>query len=342
MGLNKVINLAYGNSPIIGQKFTKIFGHGSPVSIEYNSTNYLPHQGLHELITGFSSFVERNLRISLYNYHGIVTCGASGGLNMIAHLAKKKGYDKVYYPAKHYYMYSPLIFKLHGFSVVEEEENNNVVVYEIPSNPLGEIDFSAFSGYKVVDLTYFSGSYLSTEDIYNTASRLNSFSPDVFVFSFGKLSGFNNLHLGFAFFKNKEDYSMAVGINKVASLIPSGITQHLVLNDIQRYMDDKWNIFWGDVNNFLTHNRVALCSSLSQLPINDLSIVGHNRGMFVTVKSTILRKMLEELGVAFVGGESLGLSFDYCRLNLAMIPFDSVAWKAIILQLKQKLNAQKE
>lgn len=319
----KILDLNWGHTPIIGQRYLEVFHPDESIAIKgYNFTNYPPLNGSSELLDTFKAFVKKYMGVSLDRYYGVVTNGAAQALNILAYTLKSQGVKEVFYPAGHYYSKVPLIFRANGISVgtdsaqLNQSVANRAIVSEVPSNPLAnKTVFSSSGNFCAVDLAYFTPTYLARSVMSSVALTINTLKPQCLIFSYGKMSGMNSLRVGFAFFANEADCQRALDYLAVTTLGVSWSAQLIVASDLKK---QEWDKFFEQTSMDLAQNRLILREAL--LSVRDkynLKFVGEEGGMFLTVRGKGLLEDLERAGIQVMSGDKFGLTKEYVRFSSA-------------------------
>lgn len=311
-----IIDLGWGHTPLLSNIYNTP-GVDIDLDIKNIDMNYWPYEGSKILIEDIKKMYKRVLGISLDNYKIILTEGASMALYLLGELLERKYVKNVSLPKYHYVKLPHLINAggLRPFSLTFSDEiifpRDSYRIVEIPSNPLGEV--KKLSGPNIaVDIAYLSPPY--ARDAKTIAASVGLNNCHAIIASFGKMTGFNSLRLGFLALKNSEDYDTLIQSVGYKTLGPSALSQSFLMYFINNIADN----FFKLAQEALGGQREQVIDFMKK---KGIEILSQDRGMFVV--AAFDQKIFDKLSkrVYLFSGTQFGMppknGTVFARINVA-------------------------
>lgn len=316
------IDLGWGHTPLISKVLVETYGDSiwpSPANYIFGY-DYLEYGGHHKVIENIKNFYKTHLHIDLSDFHVVLTEGASMALYLLGELAYKIGIANINLPTVHFIKTPELLndlgnrkFKFyHSESVIFGDDP--LVLVELPSNPLGFLSTDKInSEYKVaVDLAYFTPTYIGYAHVQNHGKKIEQ--ANFIIGSFGKMTGFNNLRIGFLAIKNQDYYHVVKKSIAHKTLGPSGLSQFIIMS----FLNQDPSEFFSKSQTLLSENRSILIEAAQKKGIEVVSNRG--AGMFVVFAVDHALKTRLEKRITFMYYDNwMSRSVDsvHIRLNAA-------------------------
>lgn len=284
MAMGQIIDLGWGHTPELYEVFRKTAANN--ISVQVSNSNYLPYPGNPNLVEAFKEFCGNVLNLNLEQYHILVVEGASRAITLTKLLLSHTEPVKT---RSHYYSKLPKLLNL----PLSFDISNKATFLEVPSNPLGHYDIVPSI---IMDLAYCSPTYFPDNNVYfNVVNQINKLSPEMLIFSFGKLTGYNNLRLGFIAIKSPVGFYYLTEVMAHSSLGASGLAQEYALQVLSKDKYDKWHDFFAEGRRVIDTARQMLIPVENAYKINGLD---NGIGMFrVWEISPEFHKKLSDSGI---------------------------------------------
>lgn len=330
--MHDVIDLGWGHTPLLSDIYKTA---NIPINLDiYNiDMNYWPYEGSEILIKDIKKFYKRALGINLDSYKIILTEGASMALYLLGELLVRKNIKNISLPKYHYIKLPHLIDAsgLRPFLFTFSDEiifpKESYRIAEIPSNPLGEVQ--KLSGPNVAaDIAYLSPPY--AKDAKTIAASVGLNNCHAIIASFGKMTGFNSLRLGFLALKNKNDYEILTQSVGYKTLGPSALSQLFLSHFVNNIADS----FFKLAQEALTEQRKQVIDFMEEKGVEVLS---QDRGMFVV--AAFEQKLFDKLSnqVHLLHGAQFGMppknGTVFARINVAKTQREIEAFLKILKAL---------
>lgn len=317
----KSIDVGWGHTPLLFELLQK---HMGPISVQITASDYLPYGGMQELKNIFVHWAHRHLLLDLSDYSLIITEGASRAIQLAGLIAQQ--YTALTYMPTHYYTKAPFLLqsgslKIQHLPITEMHQisSESWLFLEGPSNPLGQYFFPKKPLNFILDLAYHSPGYVSGRDLQKASKKIATLpiTPQMLIFSLGKLTGLNNLRIGILAVKSKEMYDYGISLQEHSTLGPSHAAQKIAINLLSK-RPSQWQAFFSDVYYRLRQRENSLDAIMRATFKRHVKKQNMPRGMFAVynVSEHVMQGLRAQQIIVF-SGEKSGLAPSSIRLNLA-------------------------
>lgn len=310
-------NFAWGDPVGIRQVLVSIYPELKLPWFNPEDIGYGQHHGDDALI----SAIRHNLKQDYT--HILITAGCSQAIQAGLYALKSDIHTKVRTRSL-YFPFYPKMIEVSGLTRnTRTEDPTDILLWDVPSNPLGMVNFPLEINPTILDLSYMSDTYLS--------KPIATPKADIAVGSLGKLTGLTGLRLGFLATDSDSLYLKAydrVCFDTIGAPMVGQKAIAKVLAD-----QDRWIFFTARSKAMVDSNRYEL-SRLSYL--FDGQEVSEN-GMFAFFSSSPrVGRIFEKASVAWTSGLDCGADYYSMRFNLSRANVETKGMVSAVLKADGK------
>ena len=291
-------NFAWGDPVGIRQVLVSVYPELKLPWFNPEDMGYGQHQGDDSLIAAIRQGLKQDYA------HILITTGCSQAIQAALYALKTDLHSKVRTRSL-YFPFYPKMIEVSGLTRnTRTEDPTDILLWDVPSNPLGMVNFPLVQNPTILDLSYMSDTYL--------AKPITTPKATVAVGSLGKLTGMTGLRLGFLATDSDSLYLKAydrVCFDSIGAPAVGQKTIAKILSD-----QDRWMFFTARSKAMVDSNRYEI-SRLSYL--FDWQEIPEN-GMFAFFSSSPrVGRIFEKASVAWTSGLDCGADYYSMRFNLS-------------------------
>jgi aspartate/methionine/tyrosine aminotransferase len=300
-------DLGFGNSVCVRQAFLETY-HGNMVVFTHDGLakfDYPDRHGDPELIEITKQVILR--QTGAIKKHVFITNGATGAVVIALRAFQQRGAIFCNTRSAPWYLRYPSMIKASGLRHQDQRHTmtykDNVILLDIPSNPLGLTSFfdRSLSVPVVLDAVYLNRVYMNVQPVV-----IN----DVMAGSYSKLLGLNGLRVGWI---ATNDDLLAERLKDliVGEYCGISVASTEILKNI--LFDFDWETFEYTARGSLDYNREQWSRLEKYFGLNPVP----SNGMFHYGQiDKKCKKLLEKSGITWTNGSDLGTNDGYGRFNL--------------------------
>lgn len=312
--MNKTIDLTWGESVVVRQRFVETFGSAVSYGYQYlENMAYTKHEGEADVIELARQCIKRQTG-QKYN-HILITNGATGGVTIALRAYANKGLKYALTRDPPYFSLYPSMIESAGMEHLIESNFisggnlHTVVLCDSPTNPTGNsYHFNQTLMPVIWDSVYHSNCY--------TPGNLPVPIHDVQVGSFSKLTGLNGLRLGWIATNDDFLYQRLKGLVTAEYAGLSRPSSELIVR-LLKDKQDRWDEFESMSRYWLDLNRSEWSKLEKYFGGQPVSPVGM---FYFAPMDDACKNLMDKAGVLYMTGDKFGHCDDHGRFNIGQDP----------------------